>query len=63
MSTMNPDGPSNETLLLDALRGFVDEYDDDRNTWPDAMVSLLDNAHWTLAEVTGLPRRDYVRAA
>lgn len=52
-------GPSNEDLLLWALRAFVDEYDTDRRTWPDDMVDKLDNAHWTISEVTGLPRSDY----
>ena len=35
MSTTNPDEADDKTLLLDALRGFVDEYDDDRGSWPD----------------------------
>ena len=61
MSTANPNEADDKTLLLDALRGFLDEYDDDRNTWPDDMVTLLDNGHYALAAATGLPRRDYVR--
>jgi hypothetical protein len=61
MSTADPNEPSNQDLLLDALRGFVDEYDDDRGSWPDDMVPLLDRAHYAIAAVTGLSRRDYAR--
>ena len=59
MSTADPNEPSNQDLLLEALRGFVDEYDDDRGTWPDDMVALLDRAHYVIAAVTGAPRRDH----
>jgi hypothetical protein len=57
MSTANP----NENLLLEALRGFVDEYDNDRGSWPDDMVTLLDRAHHAISAATGLPRADYTR--
>ena len=59
MSTVDPNEPDDKTLLLEALRSFVNEYDDNRATWPDDMVNLLDNAHYVLAAVTGSPRRDY----
>lgn len=63
MSTTDPNEPSDKDLLLEALRGFVDEYDADRGTWPDDMVTLLDRAHYALSAVTGAPRQDYTRAA
>lgn len=59
MSTADPNEPDDKDLLLDALRGFVDQYDNDRRTWPDDMVALLDRAHYAIAAVTGLPRVDY----
>lgn len=45
--------------LFEALRGFVDEYDNNRATWPDAMVPLLDKGHAALSAASGLPRWDY----
>lgn len=59
MSTTDPNEADDKTLLLDALRGFVDEYDNDRGTWPDDMVKLLDSAHYAISAATGTPRRDY----
>lgn len=61
MSTMDPNEPADKDLLLEALRGFVNEYDTDRGTWPDNMVALLDRAHYAITAVTGAPRQDYVR--
>lgn len=46
-------------LLFEALRGFTDQYDNNRATWPDDMVPLLDKAHAALAAASGLPRWDY----
>lgn len=62
MSTNNPNEAGDTTLLLQALRGFVDEYDTDRGTWPDDMVQLLDAGHYAISAATGLPRQDYSRA-
>ena len=59
MSSTNPDEPSDRELLLNALRGFVDQYDTDRRTWPDDMVELLDEGHYALAAATGKSRADY----
>ncbi len=58
MSTTDPNEPSDKDLLLEALRGFVDEYDTDRGTWPDDMIPQLDRAHYVIAAVTGAPRLD-----
>lgn len=59
MSSAFPDEPSDKDLLLSALRGFLDQYDDNRATWPDDMVRLLDQGHYALAASIPAPRRDY----
>lgn len=61
MSTTDPNEPNDKELLLEALLGFVDEYDTDRGTWPESMVVLLDRAHYAISAVTGAPRKDYQR--
>src|ERR1700761_2795267 len=50
---------ANTEKLLGALGNFVNEYDNDRNTWPDDMVDILDTAHEAIAETTGELRKDY----
>lgn len=61
MGTVEANEANAKDLLLEALRGFVDEYDTDRGTWPKDMVTLLDRGHAAIAAATNGVRLDYVR--